>query len=164
MRTQWKLEGSTDGENWFVVTDKSRVDTDLAHDLTVLEQGRSMRYLRLSDMAVPYGVNPCVSGLRVFGLGHGEKPAVPVFEAERTGDLDMTVTVREQENTVGYNILFGSGPDKLYHSYMVFSSGARRIGALIAGRNYAVRVDAFNENGITEGTCVMLREDGYEVS
>ena len=164
MRTQWKLEGSTDGENWFVVADKSGVDTDLAHDLTVLEQGRSMRYLRLSDMAVPYGVNPCVSGLRVFGLGQGEKPAVPVFEAERTGDLDMTVTVREQKNTVGYNILFGSGPDKLYHSYMVFSSGARRIGALIAGRNYAVRVDAFNENGITEGTCVMLREDGHEVS
>ena len=39
---------------------------------------------------------------------------------------------------------------------MVFAPGPRRIGALIKGREYYVRVDAFNENGITEGVCIKL--------
>ena len=110
-------------------------------------------------MAVPYGQNPCVSGLRVFGLGDGEKPAVPRFTAERTGDLDMNVTLEDQPDTLGYNILFGESPEKLYHSYMVFKPGTQRVGALIKSRKYFIRVDAFNENGITEGQCVPLKEE-----
>ncbi len=152
--TQWKLEGSTDGVNWFVIEDKSDAQTDLSHDLILREEGIAARYLRLSNMAVPYGQPPCVSGLRVFGLGDGDLPAVPVFTVERTGDLDMKVSILPQENTVGYNILFGSSSEKLYHSYMVFRPGDQRVGALIKDRNYFVRVDAFNENGITEGTCI----------
>ena len=156
LQTQWKLEGSADGETWFLLEDKSAARTDLSHDLLIWEEGRPLRYLRLSDMAVPYGQKPCVSGLRVFGLGQGEKPAVPAFTAERTGDLDMTVSIQPQEDTLGYNILFGSAPDKLYHSYMLFRDGGQRIGSLVKGRGYWVRVDAFNENGITEGTCRQL--------
>ncbi len=154
--TRWKLEGSLDGERWFVVEDKSDAGTDLSHDLIVREEGFAARYLRLGSIAVPYGQAPCVSGLRVFGLGHGEKPAKPRFTAERTGELDMDVRIEAQENTVGYNILFGAAPEKLYHSYMVFDSGVKRVGALIRGREYFVRVDAFNENGITAGDCVKL--------
>ncbi len=154
--TRWKLEGSTDGESWFVIEDKSAAETDLSHDLVVREEGFSARYLRLSDMAVPYGQNPCVSGLRVFGLGDGEAPEAPVFSAARMGDLDMLVQIREQADARGYNILFGSSPEKLYHSDMVFAAGSHRIGALIKGREYFVRVDVFNENGITEGTCIKL--------
>ena len=114
------------------------------------------RYLRLSNMAVPYGQNPCISGLRVFGLGDGEKPETPVFTAARMGDLDMLVQIKEQPDALGYNILFGSSPEKLYYSDMVFASGSHRIGALIKGRDYYVRVDAFNENGITQGNCIQL--------
>ena len=154
--TQWKLEGSLDGESWFVVEDKSDAGSDLSHDLIVREDGFAARYLRLSDMAVPFEQAPCVSGLRVFGLGDGEKPAEPVFTATRMGDLDMIVQIAEQPDAVGYNILFGASKEKLYHSYMVFRAGSRRVGALIRGREYFVRVDAFNENGITEGECVKL--------
>ncbi|MGO5160355.1 MULTISPECIES: family 43 glycosylhydrolase [unclassified Bilifractor] len=154
--TQWKLEGSVDGEKWFVIEDKSDTETDLPHDLIIREEGIDVRYLRLSDMAVPFEQAPCVSGLRVFGLGDGEKPAEPVFSAARTGDLDMVVQIREQMDTLGYNILFGSSPEKLYHSYMIFKAGSQRVGALIKGREYYVRVDAFNENGITRGKCVKL--------
>ena len=57
---------------------------------------------------------------------------------------------------MGYNILFGSSPEKLYHSDLIFKAGSQRVGALIKGREYYVRVDAFNENGITEGKCVKL--------
>ena len=154
--TQWKLEGSVDGEKWFVIEDKSDTETDLSHDLIIREEGIDVRYLRLSDMAVPFEQAPCVSGLRVFGLGDGEKPAVPAFSAARTGDLDMVVQIREQMDTLGYNILFGSSPEKLYHSYLIFKAGSQRVGALIKGREYYVRVDAFNENGITRGKCVKL--------
>ncbi|MGX8686581.1 MAG: family 43 glycosylhydrolase, partial [bacterium] len=108
-------------------------------------------------MEVPYGQNPCVSGLRAFGLGQGEKPGVPSFEAVRDGDLDMTVKISAQADALGFNILFGSSPDKLYHSYMVFEGGEKRVGALIAGREYYVRADAFNENGITQGQCIKLQ-------
>ena len=156
LTTQWKLTGSIDGQDWFVIVDKSDAQTDLTHDLILREEGIRVRFLRLSDMAVPYGQQPCISGLRVFGLGRGEKPAAPVFTVRRENDLDMMVSVQSQENTLGYNILFGNSPEKLYHSYMVFKAGDRRIGALIKGRNYFVRVDAFNENGITEGNCVRL--------
>ena len=154
--TQWKLEGSADGRRWFVIEDKTGAETDLTHDLILREEGFAARWLRLSGMAVSYGQNPCVSGLRVFGLGDGEKPGQPIFTAVRENDLDMTVQIREQPDALGYNILFGSSPEKLYHSYMVFAPGSHRIGALIKGRNYFVRVDAFSENGITEGVCVSL--------
>jgi len=156
LTTQWKLTGSIDGKDWFVIEDKSHAQTDLSHDLILREEGIRVRFLRLSDMAVPYGQQPCISGLRVFGLGQGEKPAAPVFTVRRENDLDMTVSVQSQENTLGYNILFGSSPDKLYHSCMTFKAGDQRIGALIKGRDYFVRVDAFNESGITEGTCIQL--------
>ena len=154
--TRWKLEGSEDAKTWFVIKDKSCAETDLSHDLVVREEGFAARYLRLSSMSVPYEQIPCISGLRVFGLGNGEKPAAPRFQTQRISDLDMTVSIGNQENTLGYNILFGSAPEKLYHSYMVFAPGYKRIGALIKGRSYYVRVDAFNENGITEGECIRL--------
>ena len=156
LTTQWKLTGSIDGKDWFVIADKSGAQTDLTHDLILQEEGFQARFLRLSDMAVPYGQQPCVSGLRVFGLGQGEKPAVPVFTARRDSDLDMTVSIEAQQNTLGCNILFGNSPEKLYHSYMVFKAGDQRIGALIKGRDYFVRVDAFNESGITKGVCIQL--------
>ena len=153
LTTEWKLEGSSDGETWFLIKDKTGAGTDLSHDLIVREEGINLRYLCLSSISVPYGQNPCVSGLRVFGLGNGEKPAVPQYEAVRISGLDMVVKISEQKNTIGYNILFGSAEEKLYHNMLVYKPGEYRIGALIDGRSYAARVDAFNENGITEGIC-----------
>ena len=156
LKTQWKLEASVDGDTWFVLQDKSEAATDLTHDFIVIEEGRQIRCLKLSNLCVPYEQKPCISGLRVFGLDDGAKPKVPEYTAVRTDDLDMEVIIEDQPDTVGYNILFGQAPDKLYHSYMIFQAKTQRIGALVQGREYYVRVDAFNESGITEGTCVKL--------
>ena len=150
-KTQWKLLGSLDGETYFVIEDKSAAETDLTHDLIVREEGIQVRYLKLTEMAVAFDLAPCISGLRVFGLGEGNAPAVPSYAVVRTTDLDAEVTIEAQENTLGYNILFGASEEKLYHSWMVFAPGTQRIGALVKGRPYVFRVDAFNENGITEG-------------
>ena len=62
----------------------------------------------------------------------------------------------EDNGAVGYNILWGHTPEKLYHSYMIFGKDAQTIGALVKGQNYYVRVDAFNETGIAEGEVVAL--------
>jgi len=61
-------------------------------------------------------------------------------------------------SVVGYNILWGHAPDKLYHSYMVFGATSKRIGALVKGHPVYVRVDAFNEVGITEGEVLEVRK------
>ena len=153
-RTRWKLEGSLDGEHYFVVEDKSEVSTDLPHDLIVREDGIQVRFLKLTVLEVPYEQQPCISGLRVFGVGDGEKPKKPEFEAIRENDLDMIVKIGDCD-AVGYNILWGTSPEKLYHSYMIFGK-EQRVGALVKGKEYYVRVDAFNENGITEGNTVKL--------
>ena len=149
LKTRWILEGAEDGEVYEVLADKSQADTDLTHDLIVWEEGKHLRYLKLTVKEVPYGQQPCISGLRVFGIQQKEKPEIPEFTAERIGDLDMNVKI-QGSGALGYNILWGENPQKLYHSYMVFHP-EQRIGALIKGRDYWVRVDAFNEAGITEG-------------
>ena len=155
--TRWKLEGSRDGDNYFMIEDKSDAKTDLPHDMVVREDGIQVRYLKLTVLAVPYDQPAAISGLRVFGIGDGEKPAVPTFTAERLDDLDMKVAITSDDADVtGYNILWGHAEDKLYHSYMIFGKKEQKIGALIKGTDYFVRVDAFNENGITEGEVIAL--------
>lgn len=154
LRTRWSLMGSADGETYEMLADRSQADTDLTHDLIVWEEGKQLRYLKLTVYEVPYGQQPCISGLRVFGIQKKDKPDVPEFTAERVGNLDMSVQI-QGSGAVGYNILWGEDPQKLYHSYMVFHP-KQRIGALIKGRDYWVRVDAFNEAGITEGNVKRL--------
>ena len=152
--TRWILEGSTDGEEYFILKDKSNADTNLPHDFVVIEEGVQVRFVRLTVYEVPFHVQVCISGLRVFGIGNGEKPVSPKYHVKRIGDLDMEVAIESESdsNVTGYNILWGYAPDKLYHSYMIYGKDAQRIGALVKGEKYYVRVDAFNENGITEGT------------
>ena len=155
--TRWMLEGSVDGENYFMIEDKSDVETNLPHDLIVREDGTQVRYLKLTVLAVPYDQPAAISGLRVFGISDGEKPVAPTFTVERLDDLDMKVAITSDDaDAVGYNILWGHAEDKLYHSYMIFGKKEQKIGALVKGIDYFVRVDAFNENGITEGEVVAL--------
>lgn len=148
--TRWRLEGSVDDVKYEMIQDKSNADTDLSHDFVPIEEGKEIRFIKLTILEVPYHQAACVSGLRVFGVGEGEQAAIPEYHVNRKKEMDMMVKIIPQENTVGYNILWGSAPNKLYHSYMIFGT-EKRIGALVKGKEYYVRVDAFNEVGITEG-------------
>lgn len=154
--TRWYLEGSPDGKNWFMVEDKSETDTDLPHDLVVREAGFKARYLRLTVVSLPYGQAACVSGLRVFGLGSGEKPD-PAGEvtAQIVDGLDCAVSWTGR--AMGYNVLWGYGPDRLYHSYLTFDEHIN-IGSLVRGQSLYIRVDSFNENGITEGGVLCVKK------
>lgn len=156
-KTNWLLEGSTDGEKWLIIEDKREVATDLPHDLVVCEEGKQIRYVRLTVTKLPYNAAACVSGLRLFGKMKGEPPiAVSNVRAERIGNLDMQVTW--EGTAMGYEVLWGHTPDKLYHSYRVFDKNAQKISALVASqKEYYVRVDAFNECGITHGAIVKVQ-------
>ena len=147
--TRYLLEGSLDGKEYFVIEDKREANTDLTHDFLVREEGIAVRYLKLSVYATAYDQPACISGLRVFGVGNGKKPSAPKFSVKRDNDLEMTVEMKS-EGAVGYNVLWGATPEKLYHSWMTFEE-VQKIPSLVKGREYFVRVDAFNENGITEG-------------
>ncbi len=152
--TRWILEGSVDGDQYFILKDKSNVDTDLPHDFLVWEEGKQVRFVKLTILQIPYQQKLCISGLRIFGLGEGDDPHIPKFTATRRGTIDIDVTIQES-NAIGYNILWGHSPEKLYHSCMVFDT-KRTISGLVKDREYYVRVDAFNEVGITEGIVAKL--------
>lgn len=156
--TRWLLEISVDGESWSVLEDKRVADTDLTHDLVVRETGVEARYVRLTVTETAYGAPACVSGLRVFGLGQGKLPdQVSQVIASRTDG--MTMEVSWQGDGVGYEVLWGHAPDKLYHSFRVFGETRVEVRALDADiEHYYVRVDSFNENGITEGKVTSISD------
>lgn len=168
LRTRWKLEGSLDGTEYFVIEDKSDAKTDLPHDLVVREEGIQVRFVHLTVVEIPYDVTPCISGLRIFGIGTKEKPEAPAFCAKRSEDrLDLCMTIEGKADAVGYNILWGHEKEKLYHSYQIYRDTEdvkkkreavieKQIGALVKEQDYFVRVDAYNENGITRGQVVRL--------
>lgn len=150
-KTGWLLEASNDGESWFVLEDKRNTDTDLPHDLVVKPEGVSARYIRLTVTDTAYDAAACISGLRIFGRGQGSAPnQAAQVKALRTDGMTMQVSWRG--DAAGYEVLWGHRPDKLYHSYRVFARTELEIRALMEDvERYYVRVDSFNENGITIG-------------
>lgn len=152
--TRFLLEASADGENWNILEDKRNSDTDLPHDLIVRPEGIEARYIRLTITDTAYHAATCISGLRVFGKGCGSVPAqVSEVKAIRTDAMSMQIDW--QGDAVGYEVLWGHTPDKLYHNYRVFGRTQLEVRALMEPvAQYYVRVDAFNENGITQGEVI----------
>lgn len=157
--TRWILEGSIDGETYFVIKDKTQANSDLSHDLIVEEDGMTARYIRCTVKELPYHQNACISGLRVFGIGPSSLPKqTSGIQTSLITELDLMVKW-EEDDAVGHNVLWGFAPDKLYHSYMTFGCHQVTVGALIKGQPIFVRVDAFNEKGITEGKVHKVGEE-----
>lgn len=149
--TRWLLEGSLDGKEYFIIKDKSNTTSNLPHDLVVKDEGIRARFIRCTVKQLPYDQKACISGLRVFGIGEGELPErTKGIQTRLVSDLDLSIKW-EQDNAVGHNVLWGFAPDKLYHSYMVMGSNNVNIGALVKGQRVYMRIDSFNEVGITEG-------------
>lgn len=147
--TQWLLEGSEDGVQYFFIEDKRYATTDLPHDFVVREKGFPARFLRLTVESLPYGQPACVSGLRIFGLGHGAFPKkAKIVEMVWQSDLDLLI--RWSGDATGYNVLWGFEKDKLYHCQQTFSSPTT-LGGLVKGQSVYIRIDSFNDSGITEG-------------
>jgi len=154
---QYLLEYSNDKKTWKKIADKTLNKTDVPHDFLQLSNPVSARYIRLTNYHVPDG-KFAVSGLRVFGKGNGKVPQpVATLTAKRdsTDGRDVKLSWQKSPEAIGYNIRFGTQPNKLYENYQVFNTDTLSIHSLNRLKTYYFAIDAFNESGITRGKTVV---------
>ena len=157
---QYEIYASEDKIHWNLVVDKSNNTTDVPHDYVVLPSSINARFIKLVNVHMPTG-KFAISGLRVFGKGKGTAPSpVQNFVALR-GDSERRnawLKWAVHPNATGYHIYFGSDPDKLYNSVMVYGASEYYCTALDKDQAYYFQIEAFNENGISERTAIKKSE------
>lgn len=157
-RTRWILEESADGENWNVLIDKSRAETDLSNDYIELDEPVKTRFLKLTSVQLPYDEKFAVSGLRVFGISDTPCPeGVLEFSHTALDPLSEEIRWKFEEPSMGAEVRYGIAEDKLYSSFMTYGTDHVILSALNAGQPLWVRIDAFSEGGITEGKVQQVR-------
>jgi hypothetical protein len=156
--TRYKVEYSTGNAAWHTIIDKSASTQDTPHDYVQLEQPVTARYIKITNMGdVPgYGYF-ALNEFRVFGAGGGSAPAA-VSEVNTARLFDQrcaNIQWEEVSNANGYIIRYGIEPDKLWNNYQVWEGNSYPIRSLVAGQTYYFRIDAYNENGVTEGANII---------
>ncbi|MGN0998462.1 MAG: family 43 glycosylhydrolase [Faecousia sp.] len=151
--SQYTIEASLDGESWTVLENVSR---ECSNGYYEYPDGISARFIRVTGGKLPFGQIMRISGLRIFGNGSGGKCAPTQAKAERINDLEAVISWQPIDNAQGCNIRYGTAPDKLYMSWMVYSADEVKLTTLIKGQEYFVCVDSFNENGITPGEIIKV--------
>ena len=151
--SHYRVETSLDGEAWTLREDVAR---ECSNGYYAYADGIRARYIRVMGGALPYGQTLRISGLRVFGNGAGARPAAAKAAAVRVDALDGKISWQHLENAQGCNVRYGTAPDKLYHSWLVYDADEVTLSTLMAGQTYYICVDSFNENGITEGDVVKM--------
>ena len=156
---RYLVHGSIDGNNWFILVNKSDNSKDVPNDYVQLQDPQSVRYIRYNNIHVPTP-QLAISDLRIFGGGHGSVPnKVQNLVVNRYKDRrDAMITWDEQENSQGYNVLWGIHPEKLYNSWMVYDKNSLQLKSLTVDQSYYFSVEAFNENGISERTFIVKSE------
>jgi len=157
---EFTVQLSNDRAEWSTVYDSRDTGSSRSHVFIELDEPTAYRYVRVTGYAQPYGGRFAVSGLRVFGLGGGEKPAPVLPTARRTGPLNAQITWTAVPGVQGYNLRYGLAADKLYASWQLDARTSHDLGALNAGQDYWIAVDSFNENGITRGAPVAVATTG----
>ncbi|MDR2467214.1 MAG: family 43 glycosylhydrolase [Prevotellaceae bacterium] len=152
-RYRYTIEHSADGTNWSMFADMSESEDDLPHNYFQAERPVKARFFRVKNVYTPSG-NFSVSDFRVFGKSDRKKPAaVNSLSASRDADRRAAhLSWPPVEGATGYNIRYGSRPDKLYLNYMLYGKNRLSIHSLDAEQEYFFAIDAFNEGGITKGT------------
>ncbi|WP_431212908.1 family 43 glycosylhydrolase [Puia sp. P3] len=148
---QYMLYASDDGKKWKLLADKSKNRTDVPHDYIELPHPVTTRYIKMENIHMPSG-KFAISGLRVFGNGGGEKPGeVKDFMVLRTEKDKRSAWIkwRTVDNAYGYNIYFGTAPDKLYNSVLVYSANDYWFKVMDREKPYYFSIEAINENGIS---------------
>jgi xylan 1,4-beta-xylosidase len=154
--TEFLLQSSADGQGWTTIADTRGQNSNRTHHYVELNQPSSHRYIRLTGFKQPYGGLFAVSGLRVFGLRAGSAPVAANPSAVRIGPLDAEVSWSPNPDADGYNLRYGTAPDKLYHSWTVRGAARQRISSLNQAQEYWVAVDAFNGSGVTPGANIAI--------
>ena len=157
LRFQYNLQYSEDGKVWHEMIDKADNNMDLSHDYIDLTRPVKARFIKLSNKHVPSGTF-ALSDLRVFGNRNASSPKmVDDLQIRRSKDdrVQVRLSWKENNDAVGYNIRYGTSPNKLYHNYQVLGGHGVTIRSLSALQSYYFTVDAFNESGVTRGKAVI---------
>jgi xylan 1,4-beta-xylosidase len=148
---RYVLQASNDGENWATIVDKSANHADVPHDYVELPKPVEARFVRIENRLVPTG-KFALSGLRVFGLGHGAMPKPVEGFVVLRGDSERRnawLKWRNETDATGYVIYCGISPDKLYTSMMVYGETECYFRAMDVTTPYYFQIEAFNESGIS---------------
>lgn len=157
---QYKLQYSNDNKHWKTIADKSLNTEDRPHDYIQLAVPIKARYLRLVNYHVPDGTF-ALSGFRVFGNGKGKSPKQAVkFAVNRNASdkYEVELSWNKVKDAIGYNVRYGTQPDKLYQNYEVLGKDAVHIRSLNKSLKYYFTIDSFNENGIKRGQEILSSE------
>ncbi|RFM31146.1 discoidin domain-containing protein [Chitinophaga silvisoli] len=151
---QYKLLYSMDGKKWQSLVDKSNNKTDVPHDYVTFPKPIKARYIRLENVHMPSG-KFAISGLRVFGMANGNKPAKPenliVLRTEKD-KRSAWLKWKPAADAYAYNIYYGTAPDKLYTNIMVYNANEYWLKTLDKEKIYYFTIEAMNENGVSDKT------------
>jgi hypothetical protein len=114
----------------------------------------------LENLHLPTG-KFAISGLRVFGSGHGNKPdSVKNFIVLRTEKDKRSAWLKwtQVDNAYAYNIYIGTAPDKLYNCIMVYGANEYWLKAMDKEIPYYFCIEAINENGISKKSDIIKSE------
>lgn len=150
--TQFRVVASADSVRWQTIADLMREQRDRPNAYIELPVPVQARYIRYDHLHVS-ARTLAISDIRVFGQRDVPLPGVPRNLSVRRHDdeRDATIAWDPVPGAVGYNILWGIAPDKLYQTYQVFADRPSQLElrALTIGQRYSVAIEAFNEAGVS---------------
>ena len=156
--TQFRLHYSTDGRLWSILADLTREQRDRPNAYIELDEPVTARYVRYEHHHVG-SPHLAISDIRIFGTASVAWPATPAnLRVRRDTDArNAFVSWEEVPGTVGYNVLWGIQPDKLYQTYQVFADQRPQVEvrALTVGQRYSFAIEAFNERGVSSPSAVV---------
>jgi hypothetical protein len=162
--TQFRISHSRDGKRWETMADLTRERRDRPNAYIELPRPVRTRYIRYEHVYVA-SANLAIGDIRVFGNGSsGRRPSTPAgFAVHRDRDArNAFVTWRRVRGAVGYNVLWGIAPKKLYQTYQVFADSLNplEIRALTVGQDYWFAIETFDENGVSRPSTPVLLKEG----
>ena len=156
--SEFRLLCSPDNKNWKLLADLSQEKRDRPNAYLELYEPVSTRYVRFEHIHVS-AAHLALCDLRIFGNANGKLPETPAhLSARRASDVrNAVLTWDAVPGAVGYNLLWGIAPGKLYETYQVFADSGTRleIRALSAGVDYFFALEAFNECGVSPQSSVV---------
>jgi hypothetical protein len=155
---QFKLYTSTDNKTWQKVADLTNEKRDRPNAYIELEQPVNARYVKYEHV-YQKAPNLAISDIRIFGNDNGKLPKTPDGLTARrdTDQRNAFISWKPVPGAVGYNILWGIGPGKLYQTYQVFNDYGDKLElrALSVGQDYYIAIEAFNEQGVSKQSQVI---------
>jgi hypothetical protein len=151
--TQFKIYSSTDNINWKLIADLTSEKRDRPNAYIELPEEVNARYIKYEHVYVA-SKYLAISDIRIFGNDDGPLPETPkIFSVKRDDDRrNAFIKWSEVKDAVGYNILWGIKPDKLYQTYQVFADKDTKLElrALTINQDYYFAIEAFNESGVSQ--------------